>query len=270
MAPPAIHLPTLSSHLGAHARRLAIDILPQCGSTNAILLARAEAGAPSGSTVVALEQTSGRGRRGRTWISSIGNSLTFSMLWRFPADTAIAGLSLAVGVAVARALEKVGADATAAPSGSPSPAIRLKWPNDLLQDGKKLGGILIELVPGNRNAAVIGIGVNLRSSLNLPEELRATATALSRAIDSNTILASLLKELVDTMDRFARGGFAALRAEWLQRHAFQDAPVRLLSDFAAAREGYCRGVDDDGALLFDGDNGLERILSGEISLRAAT
>lgn len=244
--------------LGADARRFDVDVLDVCDSTNAVLMARAEAGAPSGTVVVAEAQTAGRGRRRRAWLSSPGDSLTLSLLWRFAPGTAPAGLSLAAGVATAEAITKVGAGDTA-----------LKWPNDLLKDGKKLGGILVELVPGAPHAAVIGVGLNLRLPAGMPAELRATAAALDAAVDPNRLAAALLAQLRAVLETFCGEGFAPLKAAWMARHAFQDAPVSLLSDFAPPRAGICRGVDDDGALLFEADGRIERILSGEVSLRGA-
>lgn len=258
----------IAAKLGDAARRFDIDLLASCDSTNAVLLARAEAGAPSGTTLITAEQTAGRGRRGRSWFASPGHSLTFSLLWRFAPGTAPAGLSLAVGVAVAHALTKVPAGTHSASGGKTA----LKWPNDLLRDGRKLGGILIELVPGAPHAAVIGIGINLRLPPGMPEDVRANSAALcaaSETADENALYAALLAELLATLEIFATHGFAALRPEWLARHAFQDARVSLASDFGAPRLGICRGVDTDGALLLDVDGRVERILSGEVSLRPA-
>ena len=251
----------ISAKLGSAARRFDIDLLASCDSTNAVLLSRAENGAPSGTVIITEEQTAGRGRRGRSWFSSPGDSLTFSLLWRFAQGTAPAGLSLAVGVAVSRALSGVGAGGTA-----------LKWPNDILKDGRKLGGILVELVPGVPHAAVIGIGINLRLPAGMPEEVRAASTALNAngaAPDANELYAVLLAELLSTLDTFATTGFASIRPEWMARHAFQDARIRLSTDFGPPSEGICRGVDTDGALLLEIDGRIERILSGEVSLRPA-
>jgi BirA family biotin operon repressor/biotin-[acetyl-CoA-carboxylase] ligase len=251
----------IAATLGEAARRFDIDLLASCDSTNAVLLARAEAGAPSGTVVIAAEQTAGRGRRGRSWFASRGDSLAFSLLWRFAPGTAPAGLSLAIGVAVARALKKIGAGETA-----------LKWPNDILKDGRKLGGILVELLPGAPHAAVIGIGINLQLPAGMPADVRAASAALCAAgegADENALYAALLGELLATLEQFAAAGFAALRTEWLERHAMQDVAVLLTSDFGAPRAGICRGVDVDGALLLEADGRSERILSGEVSLRPA-
>jgi BirA family biotin operon repressor/biotin-[acetyl-CoA-carboxylase] ligase len=168
------------------------------------------------------------------------------------------GLSLVAGVAVARALEKVGAGEAA-----------LKWPNDILLRGRKLGGILVELVSGAPHAAVIGIGINRRLPAALPPDVRTTAAALDEAcaVSGETLLAALLVELHTVLRAFAADGFAALRADWLARHAYQDMPVMLLSDFAPPRQGICRGVNEEGALLLEVDGRIERVLSGEISLR---
>lgn len=257
----SLDLPRIVAALGAKARRFDIDLLQDCDSTNARLLARAETGAPSGTVVSAATQTAGRGRRGRAWLSAPGDSLTFSLLWRFAPGTAPAGLSLAIGLAVARAIEKVSAGGTAP---------RLKWPNDLLLDGRKLGGILVELVPGAPHAAVIGIGLNLRLPGNLPAALRDQCAALNDGGDPNALFAALLAELQEVLDVFGAHGFAALRDAWLARDAFAAAPVRLLSDFAPPRDGICRGADNDGALLFEANGRIERILSGEVSLRPTT
>jgi BirA family biotin operon repressor/biotin-[acetyl-CoA-carboxylase] ligase len=276
--PASFDIATIATQLGNEARRFDIDVVAECDSTNTLLQSRAERGAPSGSVLIAQAQTSGRGRRGRVWISAPGDSLTFSLFWRFAPRTSPAGLSLAVGLAVARAIEKVGVT-----EGNPlfgtgetalettlRPPVQLKWPNDILIDGRKLGGILIELLPGAPHAAVIGIGINRRLPPDLPDEIRATAAALPVATESDLLLAALLHELLHTLGQFATSGFAGLRAEWLTYHAFQNHPIRLLSDFAPACDGICRGVDVDGALLFEFDGRIERVLSGEVSLRSAT
>jgi BirA family biotin operon repressor/biotin-[acetyl-CoA-carboxylase] ligase len=266
-----VTIAAIAAKLGDAARRFDVDVLPTCDSTNAVLLGRAESGAPSGTVVIAEEQTAGRGRRGRSWFASPGDSLTFSLLWRFAPGTAPAGLSLAVGVAVARALQKVGAGSPCVPGTSLREQVTaLKWPNDILRDGRKLGGILVELVPGAPHAAVIGIGINLRLPAAMPEEVRAASAALSAggdAPDANALYAALLGELLVTLETFATAGFAAIRPQWLAHHAHQDARVTLSSDFGPPREGICRGVDTDGALLLDVDGRVERILSGEVSLR---
>ena len=256
-----IAIPHIAHRLGDLARRFDIDVLATCTSTNAELLHRAEAGAASGTVLIAEQQTAGRGRRGRTWYSSPGDSLTFSLFWRLAPGTAPGGLSLAVGVAVARALATCGADRTA-----------LKWPNDILLEGRKLGGILVELLPGAPHAAVIGIGINLKLSEGMPAEVRAASSALVDATPLPPVeemYAVLLAELAQALDAFAAGGFAALRDDWMARHAHQDATVRLESDFAPPRDGICRGVDNDGALLIESAGHIDRVLSGEVSLRRA-
>jgi BirA family biotin operon repressor/biotin-[acetyl-CoA-carboxylase] ligase len=270
-APATLDIATVARLLGAEARRFDIDLLPECGSTNAELLARAERGAGSGTVIVAEHQTDGRGRRGRRWISAPGDSLTFSLLWRFAPGTVPMGLSLAAGVAVISGLSKVGAGGTGRPSGRRWPAeataLQLKWPNDILLEHRKLGGILVELVPGAPHAAVIGIGINRRLPEALPQDLRTQVAAIGGTIEPNALLASLLSGLLTTLERLARHGFAGLREDWLALHAFQNAPVTLSSDFAPPRTGVCRGVDDDGALLFEANGTVERVLSGEVSLR---
>ena len=256
----------LSDLLGEARGRFDVDALAECESTNTLLLERAERGAPSGSVLVTDLQTAGRGSRGRSWLASPEASLTFSLLWRFPGGIeGLSGLSLAVGVAVVQALEACGAS-----------GVQLKWPNDILYGEAKLGGILIELQCDSGSAqAVIGIGLNLR----LPESIgEADGFALQPAAldciletlpERHQLFAQLLIALARVQDRFSDAGFAALRAECQACHAWQDKPVRLLRDGRLEKEGICRGADDDGALLVHTSAGLERCLSGDLSLRAA-
>lgn len=245
--------------------RFDIDLLDRCDSTNSQLLSRAEAGAPSGTVILTRVQTAGRGRRGRPWVSSLDDSLTFSLLWRFPAGSDLSGLSLTVGVAVIEALQHLGV----AGAG-------LKWPNDVLLGGqpwRKLAGILVELVPASHKlpAAVIGIGLNRRLPASLLPEIRAKATSLDdvlpQAPESPVLLAALLASLHRHLQQFSQQGFAAARPDWLSHHVYQDQPVCLYRDFAPPLEGLCRGVANDGALLLETAQGVQRIISGEVSLR---
>lgn len=248
--------------MGARARHFVLDLRPSCVSSNTLLLEAAEQGAAHCTVLVCGEQTGGRGRRGRVWHSVAGGSLTFSLLWRFmPGAPPPMGLSLAVGVAVAQALEALGAR-----------GVKLKWPNDLLLDGAKLGGILIELVPGIGAipGAVIGIGLNLR----LPAGFDAAAdypvadlaAALPALPSPDVVLARILIELHEVLTRFAALGFAAVRDAWIARHAFQGAQVRLQAE-QHTFSGRCLGVDSDGALLLQTPEGVQRVLSGDVSLR---
>jgi BirA family biotin operon repressor/biotin-[acetyl-CoA-carboxylase] ligase len=244
---------SIASALGSLAARFDVDVIAECDSTNTLLMARADS-APSGTVLVAECQTAGRGRMGRSWLAEPGASLTFSLLWRLPRGTAPSGLSLAAGVAIAEALLDLGFDGVA-----------LKWPNDILRDGKKLGGILIELAS---STAVIGLGLNLRLPADLPDDVKASASSLDCDVDRNALLARVLTSLHGVLEAFGVGGFAALRERWLALDAYAGAPVHILSEFSAPLEGRCVGVDADGALLLDTVGGVQRIISGDVSLRA--
>lgn len=258
---PQLDVAAIAAALGDLSTRFDVRILAECDSTNSRLMALAEAGAPAGSVIATERQLAGRGRRGHSWLSASGASLTFSLLWRFPPDLPLTGLSLAVGVALARALEAQGIA-----------GIALKWPNDVLLKQGKLAGVLIEVVPGARpSAAVIGVGMNLQLPDELPAEIRQDAAALADAgvglPTPSILLAQLLAALLDALQSFTAQGFAALRDAWQERNAHAGQQVRLLSDYAAPLEGYCRGVDGDGALLLETSAGMQRIISGEVSLR---
>lgn len=255
----------LKGRLGNLAGRFDVDALDECDSTSSELMRRAERGAPAGTLIVADRQSAGRGRRGRSWLSSPESSLTFSLLWRFPGNaTALSGLSLAVGVALARAMEDLGVQ-----------GVCLKWPNDVLlqrHDGfAKLAGILIELASDRRGTqAIIGIGLNLAPPTDeLPQLAAGLSEACPKTVDRHVILAAILAQLVQVLDDFTVNRFFGLKTEWQRYHAWQDQWVQILGDGTEPRVGLCRGVDDDGSLLLESANGLERIFSGDVSLRPA-
>lgn len=252
--------------LGKNAGQFDIEILPQAASTNTLLLQRASPNAPGGNapcgSVLAVElQTAGRGRMGRTWHSGLGNALTFSLLWRFDCGlNALSGLSLAVGVAIVRALEKLGVS-----------GVQLKWPNDILAEQGKLGGVLIE-AQGDMlgpSAVVIGVGLNCMLPANLVRQISQPACALEDLCSTmptrNQLLAVVLQELADVLRQFAQSGFSALRAEWEQHHIHQNQPVQLQLADGTTVKGQARGVNDNGELCLETAQGLKYFNSGEVA-----
>jgi BirA family biotin operon repressor/biotin-[acetyl-CoA-carboxylase] ligase len=244
---------------------LHIEILDHAASSNALLLQRATQGAASGSVLAVEWQTAGRGRLGRTWHSGLGDALTFSLLWRFGSGlAALSGLSLAIGVAMMRALDEFGVRGAG-----------LKWPNDVLLDGGKLAGILLE-AQGDMlgpSAVVIGIGLNLQ----VPEDMRGRidqkvsdlSSLEAGAPERNRVLAVSLKHLATVLVEFGEQGFAGLRVEWERRHVFRDHPVRLLLPDGSHIAGMALGVTDEGALRLATAQGEQVFNAGEVSLRSA-
>lgn len=236
-----------------------VEVAAKLESTNAYLMAQAAAGAPHGSSVFAEFQTRGRGRRGRSWQMGWGEGLAFSLLWRFEQGAAaLSGLSLAVGVALIRGLENFDAS-----------GIALKWPNDLLYADRKLGGILVELsgdVDGPC-AAVIGVGINIRAPGNVDQRVACLLETGLEAVDRNLLAANLLLALESTLNTFTRDGFAALRDEWLARHAYPHDAIRIVAG-TNVTSGQFEGLCDDGALLLRTADGVQRFVVGDVSLRA--
>ncbi len=250
--------------LGAAANDLHIEILDCASSSNALLLQRAAQGAASGTLLAVEWQSAGRGRRGRAWHSGLGGALTFSLLWRFESGLgALSGLSLAVGVAMMRALRELGVSGAG-----------LKWPNDVLLNGGKLAGILIE-AQGDMlgpSAVVIGIGINLHVPETLHDRIDQAASDLASSEglpDRNIILAVSLKHLVELLREFAKHGFVPLREEWESHHVFQRRPVRLLLPDGSQVVGTVAGVTSDGALCLATAQGEQIFNAGEVSLRGA-
>ena len=238
----------------------AIELLDECASTNSALLESARLGEQQASALACELQRAGRGRRGNRWHSGVGSGLTFSLAWRFHLGAgALAGLSLAVGVAMARALGSFGFD-----------QVQLKWPNDLLLNGRKLGGILIEMSGDalGPSVAVIGVGLNVRLPRTLSDKIDQPVTGLEQGtVPSRTLLlARSLMELGAVLPEFERLGFEPFRAEWMRRHAWQGRRVSLRVAAREVASGEAAGAGADGALLLRTARGLERFHSGELRL----
>lgn len=217
---------------------------------------------PGGAVVcIAEEQTAGRGRRGRNWFSPWGRNFYGSLGWIFPEGImALEGLSLAIGVAVVRALHRYGVVGAS-----------LKWPNDLVVGEAKLGGILIEVQAeaGGPCQAIIGLGLNL----SLPPDAEALlgravmdlATLSGKPIERNRLGSLLIEEILRLLSDYPRGRFASVRDEWLALDAFRDASV-VVTGLSDGLEGVARGVDERGALLVETAQGTVRVQAGEVSL----
>ena len=250
--------------LGPTASRLKIEVADSVDSTSSELLRRAARQAVDRQVLVAESQTAGRGRRGRAWSAVAGVSLTFSLGWRFEQGAGfLAGLSLAVGVALCRALDAAGFK-----------DIQLKWPNDLVHRHCKIGGILIEISGDALGPAlaIIGVGLNVRLPTAARRDIAQPVTDLAaidkdRALDRNRLLAFILAELVALLERYAHDGFAPFVGEWQRRHALQKKPVRVLLPDGSVAAGDVVGVDASGALVLDQRGRRVRFVSGEVSLR---
>lgn len=232
-------------------------------STNSYLMKQASAGCAHATCVAASLQTKGRGRRGRAWQAGLGASLTFSLLWRFQAGaSALSGLSLAVGVAIIRALHAVGVTEA-----------QLKWPNDVLVNRQKLAGILIELQGDMEgpSAAVIGIGLNLRLPEHVKRHIDQAATDLQTLMrpppNPSELLGLLLRHLAEVLSEFESNGFEKLRDEWIEHHAYHNQPVLMLLPDGRQSHGIVVDVASDGVLMVETATGVQRFTAGEISLR---
>ena len=237
---------------------IAVDVVQETGSTNSDLLARA-AMLTGPLLLVALHQNAGRGRAGRSFLTAAGGALTFSLAWKFDGSVQrLSGLPLAVGVALAEALA-----ALAVP-------VQLKWPNDLLKDGAKLAGMLVETQPAPGGTwAVIGIGINLSVPDALEQQIGrsvAAATWLAQ-MDRDVLMAALLDALAGAMTEFAAAGFAPFCARWNSRHAYQGREVSIIDNGVTLHTGRVAGVDDSGALLLDTATGRVVVHAGDVSLR---
>ena len=242
-----------------------LDIQPCIDSTNTALLARAAREPIAGCVLTAEAQVAGRGRRGRSWLSPFGRNLAVSIGLGSGREAAeIGALSLVVGVAVRRALHRCGLS-----------GVELKWPNDVLLDGRKLAGILIELVRATPPLEVVaGIGVNVGCGVAVGTRVDQPVADVAEQIERacrNTLLAALLDEVVAAAAEFEAGGFAPLHAEWQAAHRFHGAAVSLaLPPPAPPVSGVVLGVADNGALRLDTGEGVRECHAGEVTLRKAS
>lgn len=223
-----------------------VRMIERCGSTNAVLLAEGRAGV----LLAAEEQTAGRGRRGRRWYSAPGNGVTFSL------STAIkkpaAGLSLVAGVAAAKALRGLGVTRVA-----------LKWPNDLVVDGAKLGGILVET---RGNVAVVGIGINCRRDAALETKVRRPLASLDQfiAVKRERIIESVARSLLEALATFEAHGLDPLRADWERMHAHAGERLRVRLANGRVVTGLARGLETDGSLRLETRAGVRAVHSGRV------
>jgi BirA family biotin operon repressor/biotin-[acetyl-CoA-carboxylase] ligase len=261
-ASPLLDAAAIARALALQAGHLDVEVVADVDSTSSELLRRNRATDVHRLLLAAERQTAGRGRRGRHWQSVAGGSLTFSLGWRFAQGAGfLSGLSLAVGVAIAQAFDQAG-----------FAGVELKWPNDLVHDRRKLGGILIEIVGDalGPSLAVIGVGINVR----LPEAVRndieqpvTELAAIGGAVDRNALLGQVGAAMARALESYACEGFAAFREPWLRRHALQQQAVEVLLPDGSVAQGNVSGVDADGCLLLDCGGRRVRLISGEVSLR---
>ena len=250
---------------GARELLSELALLRDIDSTNAEASRRLASGAMSGLVVSAEQQTAGRGRHGRRWVSPFGSNIYMSVMWEFARGIeAMAGLSLAVGVAAADALGKQGVG-----------GVRLKWPNDILCDGAKLGGILVETSgsAGGPAHAIIGLGINLKMPEDIAGDIDQAWTdaerAIGRLVDRNRLFADLLNELLPLLANYEEQGFFAWRERWqaLNAHAGQSVMLRSGDNVVA---GTVSGIDESGGLLLDVGGSVQVFSGGEVSLRASS
>jgi len=241
----------------AAAQTIQFEVVASTGSTNADLRERLP-GLAQPVLRVAEHQTAGRGRAGRSWVDARGDNLSFSLAWHFGGEMGqVAGLSLVVGVLIAETLRASGWEAG------------LKWPNDVLLNSRKLGGILIETVSARPGTwAIIGVGINVHA--NAERDAAAgteTASLAPSGVDRHALLASLADGLAEGLPLFDAQGLAPFVPRWQALHAYAGEAVDLIERGTLLQRGIARGIDDMGCLLLDTHAGRIAVLAGDISLR---
>jgi BirA family biotin operon repressor/biotin-[acetyl-CoA-carboxylase] ligase len=258
LAAPLMLLDALT--ISAIAPSWPVTVLDSVDSTNAEALRAIGQGGQAPFLVLAERQVSGRGRRGRKWVSPFAENLYYSLVLRIDGGMRqLEGLSLVVGLAVLQALRNFGV-----------PGAGLKWPNDVLVGNKKIAGILLELVgdPADVCHVVLGIGVNVNMQVADEVDQQWTSIRLEsgRSSDRNALVVELSKQLSAYIQRHQVDGFSALQSEWEANHLWQDRSVSLIAGSNHV-DGVVLGIDIQGALRLK-VSGVEKVFSGgELSLR---
>jgi BirA family transcriptional regulator, biotin operon repressor / biotin---[acetyl-CoA-carboxylase] ligase len=246
-----------------------LDVLLTVDSTNRYLIDNPGETPARARVCLAELQNAGRGRRGRSWVAPFGSGICVSLGWQFAeAPPTFSALSLAVGVAAVHAFRRLGID-----------GVGLKWPNDLIWQNRKLGGILIEMrgESAGPSHVVIGIGINVHMPgpvrLALAEQQAVLVSDVheivrERTPTRNALIAALVEELVMMLQTFTSRGFAPFVEEWRRLDTLANAQVKVING-SETTLGTARGVETDGTLLVDVNGQLRRFVSGEVSLRAA-
>ncbi|GLR09034.1 biotin--[acetyl-CoA-carboxylase] synthetase [Mixta theicola] len=237
-----------------------LAVIPVIDSTNQYLLERMGS-LKTGDACVAEYQQAGRGRRGRQWFSPFGANLYLSMYWRLEQGPAAAmGLSLVIGIVIAEVLQRLGAD-----------GVRVKWPNDLYLNDRKLAGILVEMIGKTGDAAQIVFGAGINLKMRTPDASVVNQGWINLqeagiAINRNELVSLLINQLRHSLRDFEREGLAPFLPRWQRLDNFINRPVKLL---IGDREvlGIARGIDHQGGLLLEQNGVTKSWIGGEISLR---
>ncbi|MCB1859985.1 MAG: bifunctional biotin--[acetyl-CoA-carboxylase] ligase/biotin operon repressor BirA [Gammaproteobacteria bacterium] len=240
-----------------------LEIKGRIDSTNSYLMSRLAKELPSGCACLAEQQTAGRGRRGRTWVSPFGSNIYLSIYWKFDVDLAgISGLSLAAGLAVVKSLKEIGLL-----------DIGLKWPNDVVWNNRKLAGLLLEVTgeQGGPSHVVLGVGLNSRLDIHQASAIDQPWVDLHSLpngadISRNLLAARILEALLNALSRFAVEGFGPLVAEWKVHDVYYGETVMLQMGNSHVVGTNC-GVSDSGALLLREAGTVRAYHGGELSLR---
>lgn len=234
-------------------------------STNIEAKRLALAGKGHGTVLLTEEQTAGKGRLGRPWVSLPGTGIWTSLILQPEMNIEqISRYSFVIAVAVAEGIRQ----ATALPA-------EIKWPNDILIDGKKVCGILLELMAEENQVdyLIIGFGINANQrKADFPADVQQKATSLAiaagHAVDRTAVLCAVLNAIQRNDQLLQTQGFAAVREKWQELSCVIGRDVVLTGAGLQPLNGTVKGIDEDGALLLQTDKGIERILSGDLSLRA--
>jgi BirA family biotin operon repressor/biotin-[acetyl-CoA-carboxylase] ligase len=257
----------IRSAMSLSERIRTLEVAWSVGSTNTVLLERPDPAEGTSEVLLAEYQSAGRGRRGRAWLAPLGGALCMSFSWIFPeVPRDLGALGLVIGVCVLRALRQLGVESA-----------RLKWPNDVLVEGRKLGGILIELRAESEGPAcvIVGVGLNVMLGTQVLERIAETGLAATDLVTAglenpsrNRLAAKVIDASLEGLLQFEKGGLRRFVEEWREADALRGRMVDVRAPEGISR-GLARGIDVHGALMVETPQGLRRFISGDVTVRAS-
>ena len=240
---------------------LTLEIVEQIGSTNEALSERARQHEIHALVLMAEQQTAGKGRQGRPWVSPFARNVYLTIAWQFPGlSNDLVGLSLALGCAIAEGLEReVGV------------YLQLKWPNDLYANERKVGGILLDLVasPSGAITVLVGVGINVamppEAEVDIDQPFTDLTVVAGRQISRHAVAAVVIAASALVLSNWSKDGFCVWREAWMKRDLMKDRNVTVSG--VHTFNGIARGVNAEGCLLVESQAGIQTVWSGEASLR---
>ena len=261
---PPLSKADIESVLAPNTRKLLDELLiyESIDSTNELLWQRYSQGQSSPAVCLSEAQTAGRGRRGDQWHSPASGNIYLSIFWPFPAETAVNGLSIAIGISLINTLKSLGIN-----------NLQLKWPNDVLYKRQKLAGILVESRFGKQHNTVVGIGLNFKLPIATQNKIQQSTTSLEQICTQlpcrNLLAGKLIQNMITTLEQFQKSGLHDFIPQWPHYDALANQAIKLIGEDEEIN-ATAHGINEHGQLLYSHNDEIHTLSNSHISIRFAS